>query len=155
MSLYPTGTTEMMANFLVQPLVGLVDTVFDGAEYSIGEELMTASHYDVSPPVAVSVRIELFRINAFVRLGIVAVPLENVPPRSANEDVGQQFLETVVAPFDPTEEVLQAGWVDRDVGLVVLMEQPQLCVDVPGTLVAGCGGNPSRILIASIFSNIC
>ena len=112
---------------------------------------MIASHNHVGAFGAVEVALRLlFRkfAHRLVRVLGEAVVADDVATGAADEQMHQQVLQALAAPFDLLEELLQIRRIDRQVGDIVLVEELDLVVDVLGALVARGGSEQADLLVA-------
>ena len=124
---------------LIQAPVRVFDAVGDGVQLALREKLVPAADDHVRALPAVQVIAELRRVNLLVRLGIKAIPAQDMIARAANEYVCQQVRQVSLAVFNQLEVLLQVRRVNRQIRLVVLMEQLDLGVNIPRALVARRG----------------
>ena len=100
---------------------------------------MLPRHEHVRSLVTIHVLTEAGGINGLVSDGIVPVPAEDVVSGAPNQNVRQKIGQPPAAAFNQLEVLLQIGRIDWKIGLVVLMEQFDLKVNVPRALVSrGC-----------------
>ena len=70
-----------------------------------------------------------------MRFGINTVPPQDVIAGPPDEDVSQQVWQLSFTVINQLEVLLQVWRIDRKISLVILMEQFDLAVNVPCTLV--------------------
>ena len=100
---------------------------------------MLASDEHIRSLVTVHVLAEAGGIDGLVSDGIVPVPAEDVVSRAPNQNVRQKIGQPPAAALNQLEVLLQIGGIDGKIGLVVLMEELDLVVNVPRALVSrGC-----------------
>ena len=97
------------------------------------------AHHDVRSPLAAPVLLKVRRIHPLVCLRIVSVPAQNVVASATDQEVGKQVRQVLLVVLDESEIAPKIGGINGQVRLLVLMEQLDLVIDVPGALVAGCG----------------
>ena len=79
--------TKVIANLCIEALIGIFNAVFNRLERALRKELLGIADADIGTAFVVQVIGELRCIYGFVCLGIVAVPTQDVVPRSADENV--------------------------------------------------------------------
>ena len=78
---------EVIANLRIKPLIGILNAVFNRFEGALRKELLGIADANIGSAFAAQVIGELRCIYRFICLCIVAVPTQDVVPRSADENV--------------------------------------------------------------------
>ncbi len=131
---------QIAAQLLIEPLVGVFDAVLDGLQFASSGRTGACRPPSRRPcrcPSRYSWKLD--RVNRLVRLGVEAIPTQDVVARPPDQDVGQQVRQFLFPLLDQLEILLQVRRVDGQVRLVVLVKELDLVVDVPCALVPGRG----------------
>ena len=97
---------------------------------------MLASDQHIRSFVTVHVLTEAGGINRLVGDGIVPVPTQDVVSGAPNQNVRQKIRQPPVPALNQLEVLLQISGIDWKIGLVVLMKELDLVVNVPRALVS-------------------
>src|ERR1017187_8182339 len=124
---------------MTMPAISVLDAVFNRVQFPFGEELVSPADDNIGAFPAVEVIAELRRVNLLVRLGVKAIPAQDVIARAADEDVRQQVRQLPLSVLNQLEVLLQVRRVNRQIRLVILMEQLDLRINIPRALVARRG----------------
>ena len=79
--------TEVITNLCIEALIGIFNAVFNRLERALWEKLLSIADADIGTAFVAQVIGELRCFYRFIRLGIVAVPPQDVVPRATDENV--------------------------------------------------------------------
>ncbi|CAI8418833.1 MAG: Uncharacterised protein [Gammaproteobacteria bacterium] len=138
-----SGTPHIAADLHVEPLIGVLNAIAQGFQFTAREELVIACDFYVGPLAAAQI---IFRFGiGELPHGLIAVLSKTIKTQdmatgTANKDVYQEILQAAFPAIDLLKVILKIGRINRQVGDIVLVKEFDLAVHILGGFIArGCG----------------